>query len=410
MIARLGNTCRPIRQLGLWLGSTSLALLWHGTAHSQSLVQPYAEAGYQYDSNLFALPADITILGYPAGTKESDSTYKVVGGVHSDLHWALQDLTVDVEGRKFDYDNHTYLDHYEWLLSGKYSWVATSFLDGTLAVREERLLEPFTQQVSTVIGLETDKSADASVRIGLQPRWHLDLEVKPHELEAPQPNLPNFRLRETTSTLTLDWQVVSKLTVGADANYVQGGYYGGPTTLPYRENSQNLTLKYVATGLSTLNAAFGRSAFDTSTAQGGNTSASTGTVGYTRNLTGKTSITIQFTRALDTYIAAGNSSLDTSGLVTVDWSATRKISVALTGSETHSQFAGKPVVAVYPVGLKDHYFTGELNLTYQATTWLSAQLYGQYQTRTANSPFFTFNDKTIGFQLRTQFGVPVGGQ
>lgn len=406
MIAR--HTRRPTRTLGRALAPAALALLWHGTAHSQSLLQPYAEAGYQYDSNLFALPNDIAILGLPAGTKESDSTYKALAGVHSDFRWPGQDLTVDVEGRKVDYDEHTYLDHYEWLLSGKLAWVATSFLDGTLAVRDERLLEPFTQQVSTVLGLENDKSADASARIGLQTRWHLTLDVKPHELDAPQPDLPNFRLRETTSTLTLDWQVVSKLTVGADGRYVQGGYYGGPESLPYRENSQDLTLKYVATGLSTFNAAFGRSAFDTPAAEGGNTSATTGMIGYTRNLTGKTSITIQFTRGLNTYIAAGNSALDTSGLITIDWAATRKISVALTGSDTRSVFSGKPVVAVYPVGLKDRYFAGELNVTYQATTWLSAQLYGQYQTRNANSAFFTFNDRTVGIQLRAQLGVPTG--
>ncbi|HUN71733.1 MAG TPA: hypothetical protein VMU52_05435 [Steroidobacteraceae bacterium] len=397
---------RDARRLALPLLSALPALLWHGTAHSQTLLQPYAEAGYEYDSNLFALPNDAAALGFPPGLKLSDSTYKALAGLHADFRWPVEEFTFDAEGRRFDYANHSYLDHDEYLLAGYFAWATAGILDGTLKVRQERLLEPFSQQVSTVLSQETDRSAEASVRIGLHPQWHLDLDVKPHELDAPQPNLPDFRLRETTSTVTLTWQVVSRLTVGADGHYVQGGYYGGNgnSSLPYRQNGEDLTLNYVATGLSSFNASFGRSAFDTPAAEGGNTSAGTGAIGYTRNLTGKTKVTIQFTRGLNTYIAAGNSELDTSVLARVDWSATRKITVDLTAQETQSTLSGKPVIAIYPVGLKDHYFTGVLHLDYQATQWVSAQLYGQYQKRNANSPYFTFNDRTIGIELRAQFG------
>lgn len=404
MIARLDNARRLAM---LSLGQVGLALLWQGTAYCQTPLQPYAAADYEYDSNLFALPADAALLGIPPGTRRADSVFEALAGVRGDFRWPVDELTLTAEGRRFHYENHGSLDHDEYLLGGKFTWAAADILDGAVIVRQEHLLEPFAQQVSTVIALETDRSAEASVRIGLHPRWHLAFDVKPHETRAPQPNLPNFSLRETTSTLALTWQVVSKLTLGVDGRYVQGGYHGGPIPLPYRQNGEDLTVAYVATGLSSFEAAVGRAAFETPTAPAGNTSATTGTLGYTRRLTGKTSVTIQFVRGLNTYIAAGNSELDTSGLLTVDWRATRKITVDLTGQETHSVFSGTPLVAVYPAGLKDHFFTAVFNVDYQAVQWLDVRLYGQYQDRNANSPFFTFNSRMIGIELRSQVGPPI---
>src|SRR5690348_1747764 len=101
---RIARYCLQKRAAALASACACLALLWQGSAHAQFRLQPYAEVGYQYDSNLFALPSDAATLGYPQGIATTDSTYKALAGLHGDFRWPLEEVTLDAEGRRLSYD------------------------------------------------------------------------------------------------------------------------------------------------------------------------------------------------------------------------------------------------------------------------------------------------------------------
>jgi len=381
-----------------------LAVLWQASAFSQSAFQPYASAYYEHDSNLFDSAAGVQL---PAGITGSDTTLEYVAGLHGDAKWSLDDFTYDIEGRRFNYDRNSYLDHNSYLLSGRLAWVLANVVDGSLGVRQEQLLQPFDQRLTTTLALQTDRAADVLVRIGLQPSWHLELGVKYHQIDAPQIDLPDYGLHETTSTAALKFRVVEKLELGLDAQYLAGDIYGAPGTLPYRQGTGQFTANYVATGISTFTASAGYTDRTAVGAEAGNYSGPIGALGYTRKLTGKTSVNLQLTRTVNSYVYQGNAEIDTSAIAAVDWKATHKIDVGLNVTETHSVYIGQPIVPGYPAGLTAQYLKTNLEVRYKPERWLLFRLYGQYQRRNSNEPLFAFSGNTVGLEFRLGFSPDV---
>jgi hypothetical protein len=371
-----------------WCMGSCLGVLWQGTAFAQSQFLPYAAISYQYDSNLFALPGAGT-----AGTPGADHTVKYVAGLHTDYRWSVDQLIIDLEGRRFNYTHNSYLNHNSYLISAKLAWAIANAVSGTLGAHQEQFLEPFEQQVSRMLSLETERIADGLVRILPQRRWHVELGVRYRDVNAPQPELPDFGLRETTSSVALKWRVVSGLELGAYVNYLSGDALHTPETLPYRQVTEALTVAY-ATGLSSFNASVGYTTRNAPQEQGGNYSSPTGVLLYQRNLTGKTSVSIQLSRAVNTFVVTGETELDTAVSGRLDWKATRKIVVSLKFGEIHSVFGGQ----LYE-GRTDQYFASGLDMKYRALRWLSVRLYGHYERRTSNYPEFVFNGSTVGLEF-----------
>lgn len=377
--------------------------LWHGLAFSQSEFQPYASSSYQYDSNLFDLPSSAV----PPGISNSDSTLKYVAGLHGDARWSQDEFTCDLEGRRFNFDRNSYLDYNSYLLSGRLAWVLGSVVQGSVGVRQEQLLEPFAQEASTTLAMEKDRVADTLVRIGLQPRWHVELGAKYHQIDAPQIDLPNFGLHETTGTAALKYLVMAKLELGVDAQYLAGDVYGAPGILPYRQKTADFSANYAATGISSFTASAGYTKRTAPLLEAGNYSGPTGTLEYTRKLTGKTSLNLQLSRVVNSYVAQGNAEIDTIANASIDWKATRKINVGLKLSETHGVFTGQPLVLGYLTGLRDQYLQMALDVRYKPARWMLFRLYGQYQRRNANEALFTFNGDTIGLEVRAGYSPDV---
>ena len=59
-------------------------------------------------------------------------------GMDGTYLWSQQKLTATLEGRHFDYDHFTELDHNEYLAHVALDWKLTSLLDGILDARQEQ--------------------------------------------------------------------------------------------------------------------------------------------------------------------------------------------------------------------------------------------------------------------------------
>jgi hypothetical protein len=394
---------RHAYRLWLWV---LMSVVASGIAHAGSTFLPYASEQYEHNSNVFALPNSAAAVAANGDPTLGDSNLRTVAGFDENYLWDRQRLYGTLEGRYIEYDHFGYLSHSEYLVKLGLDWKLFSDLDGTLLGSQERLMAPFaSRDTQTQLAIDTDRHAIGKINLRIAPVWRLETSFDYHDLDAPIAGFPEYGLSETTSHAAIKYLGYSNLTYGISAEYVDGRYRNAPQVGTYDQTNFELTMTYAATGLSSFNGAVGHTQRDQGQNQG-NVSAVTGELGYTRKFSGKTSIHIDFTRAVNSYIGAGGSELDSMINVTLNYQPTFKTGLSFGFQEIWSDFTGQTVPGSDVLGRRDRSPAATLKLNYQATRWLLIQPYVNYQRRTSNDEFFSYSGTIVGIQVLAKKPAP----
>jgi hypothetical protein len=377
-------------------------------ALGQSLFLPYGSAQYEYNNNVFDLPNSSAAYLANGDPRLGDSDLKTVAGAEEDYVWGRQRFYATEEARYFEYDHFSYLDHYEYQLKLDLDWKLFSMLDGALLGTLQRYMAPFANRNTvTQLEIDIDRNAIAKVNLGISPEWRLETSLDYHNLDAPIQDYPEYGLSETTEHIALKYLGLSKFTYGLSVDYLQGRFRNAPIDGTYTQTVLDLTATYAATGLSSFNGAIGHTERDQGENQG-NVSAVTGELGYTRKLSGKTSITVDYLRGVNSYISAGGSEVDSTFSLNVNYQPTFITGITLSVQDTRSNFDGQTIVGSDALGRKDKVFGGSVKINYQVLRWLLIEPYATYQRRSSNDDFFNFSDTIIGVQVLAKMPAPPG--
>jgi Putative beta-barrel porin 2 len=394
------------RALGLGIYfATAIAVVAPRAAQAQAIVNPYVDARYEYDSNVFRAPNSEAIFIANGDPKLSDSDLRYMAGLDAAYLWSDQKFTAKVEGRRFEYDHYGDLDHSEYLADLAMNWKLTSLLDGLLEARQEHAMAPFYLGNSTQLTINTDRNIGGKLNLHFSPDWRLEAGVLSHVLDSPLQNFPDFVERDVTSHLGLVNVGISHLEYGIAFDRIDGRFENAVNVGPYTQNNTSLTVKYTLSALTTFNAAAGYTKRD-QTSNGGNVSGFTGDLRYTRQLTAKTSLSLDVSRVVNSYAAAAASEVDTTATAIVNWQATYRIGVALNLGYIHSDFVGQAIPGSNDNGRIDHSPTESLNVTYQVLRRLLLRGYLTKQSRSSNIEEFNFSDTLIGLEAKYTFGRP----
>jgi hypothetical protein len=374
----------------------------------QTHLTPYADSAYEHDSNLFDLSnAEPEVVG-AHGPTLSDNVLKIRAGFDSAYDWSQQELFAIVEGRRFIYDNFSELSHDEYLLHGGLKWKLDSVLDGIVDYQRERSMVSFlqyneTQFASTQVFLQLQSIATASINLQVTPEWRLESQGELNDLKSPRPGLLNLDLREDSIHEALRYLGFANLSAGLDVQYLDGRFENGDflETPNYHESSAALAADYTLSGLSVFHGAVGYS--DRTQAQGGSISGLTGLVAYQRDLTGKTSINLKLSRAINTYLTSAAPEVDTAAEIDLTWSATNKIKVAAGYQYLHSNYAAADIIGFLSAARVDHMQTPTFSVKYQPVDWLLVHPYFQYQSRVSTVNLYTFDGTVVGIELEARW-------
>jgi hypothetical protein len=409
-----GLFARPGQSPRAWLGILILAVAFPGaalaqldfpeTVPTQTHFTPYADGAYEHNSNLFALSSSAPQPVGRNGPTLSDSTWKARAGFDSAYDWSLQEFYAIAEGRRFTYDQFTQLNHDEYLLHGGWKWKIASLLDGVLDYQRERSMVSYlqfnaTQFASEQIYLQVQSVAIASINLQMSPEWRLQSQGKLNDQNTALPGLPDLTLREESIHEGLRYVGFANLSAGLDGEYLHGNFTGGTFLLTpgYRQSTAEFAADYVLSGLSSFHGAIGYS--DRIMERAGSISGLTGLLAYQRNLTGKTSITLKFSRAINTYITAATPEVDTAAEMDVAWNATVKIKVEAGYQWLHSSFSATDIAGVLTASRLDRLQTPTLSVKYRPVNWLIVHPYAQYQTRSSTVGVFSFHGTIYGLEL-----------
>lgn len=417
-----GSSARPRRLPKTWRGILILAVACPGIAFAQldfpptllppqTHFSPYADGAYEHDSNLFALSTSAPAPVGRNGPALSDSLWKVRAGFDSAYNWDLQEFFLIAEGRRFTYDQFTQLTHDEYLVHAGWNWKVASVLDGVLDYQRERTMVSFLQIDATEFSaaeqlyLQVQSVAIASINVQVSPEWRLQSQGKLNDQNTQLPGTPDLTLHEESVHEGLRYVGFANLSAGLDGEYLRGNFTGGAflVTPGYRQSTAEFAADYVLSGLSSFHGAIGYT--DRVLEQGGRISGLTGLASYQRDLTGKTSITLKLSRAINTYITAASPEVDTGAEADVTWNATTKIKVQAGYQYLHSSFSATDLAGVLTASRLDRLQTPSLSVMYQPMNWLIVHPYAQYQTRSSTVGIFSFHGTVYGLELegRLQF-------
>lgn len=368
-------------------------------AHADGTWTPYAAADIEHDTNIFDLPRSGPTPVGSNGPTYGDTFLEGRAGLEGTYQLDQQKFFGTAEFRHFAYRNFTELDHNEELLDGGLKWKLNRVVDGSVEYRhEQRMVQFYELSQTTTLILETENLAKASINLNVSPEWRLETHATDRDLDSPRNDIPGLSLHEESIREGVRYLGVANLSAGLDAEYLEGKYEHDPTAVTpnYHQTSLSLAGTYILSGLTNFSGTAGYIRRVDPTNAGA--SGLNGSLSYQHYLSGKTSINVQLSRLLSTYVTTGGNEIDSTAGMTVNYQATYKILIRGGYSYTHSSFPQTPI-GTTTFDRVDRFQTGNVDLTYQILRWLSIRPYARYQTRGSNDPMYSFNGTTVGVEL-----------
>ena len=367
-------------------------------AGAQNMINPYVGVRVEHDNNIYRVQnSQAALLQYGDPTL-GDTDFHYIAGVDGTYLWGLQKLTGKLEFSREDYDHFTHLDHNEYLGRLDFDWRLTTLIDGTFEFQQRRYQAPFADRDSTQLEIDTERNIVGKFNALINPNWRVETTLRSYNLEAPLQLYPDYIERDTEEDVGVKYLGTANLTYGLMFGRVQGKFENAPNVAPYTQSNVNLNLQYVVSALTSLNGAVGYTHRD----QGGgldSVSAVTGDIAYNRQLTAKTSVKLEVVRAVNSYVAAGGSEIDSTGTAAVTWQATYKLAVAAGYSYTHSTFIGQAIAGAVANDRVDNSPSAQVDINYQFFRRLLVHAYYHQQDRHSNLAEVTYSDSVEGIEI-----------
>jgi hypothetical protein len=376
-------------------------------ALSQVVLTASGSAQYESQDNVYDLPSGGVIPG-TTDTRHSDSVATYTGDLQTSYGWRRDSVYLDVNGSDLRYGRLTYLDHSVFGLDGGLRWqLDGNAVNGTIDVSRARSAVPFYTllQEQQPIVLITQQRELATFSFLASPNWRIGADAHKSESDAPVAGAANLSNSESGGGLQLTYVRNAKLTGGIAASYSTGDYGGVTAALatPYRQETVNLTSTYTVTARTAFSGQMGytRRTSDSST---DGTSGLSGSLNYRRTLTPKTSINLNFSRAVASNITNTSAELDTVASANVNYAATYKMTIQAGYTLTKRYLPGQGI----PIGTdrNDRQQFANLGVDYQWLRWLSIRAYANYQTRSSDAAGADFNATVYGISATATLRHP----
>ena len=393
------------------LGAVLAFTLAAAPAGAVTDIIPYATVGWEHNSNVFEVPSGQPPFASTGNTELGDSIVRYTAGIVGNFSWDVDKLSLSAEGQRLDYDRFSELTHNEYKFGGEFDWHMGPIVDGVLTYTQARTMEAFADTLSTELLLQTDKVASAKVRILISPEWRFDLLPTWHDQESPQALYPDFGLREKSGGASINYLGISRLTAGLLVEYTDGAYRDIIAATRYHQTTGALTADYAVTGLSSFHGELGYTTRNSTLinpaeaasvggagGQVGKTSAVTGSLGFRRKLSEKTSIDIKVLREVDSYVAGANPEVGTGGEVTLIWKPDFRFEVGLHGRLEQASIKGQGQIADFNDRV-DHFRSAGLYVKYHALSWLTLRPYATHEQRTSSFAQANYTMNVVGIDL-----------
>ena len=362
-----------------------------------------AGAEYSYNTNVFDVQSGYPAPGLSPASGYGDAYTSYSAELVLSYQSAQQKLHADLSGSDFRYQKFTQLNRREYKLDVGWSGTFWSAWNGSFALVRDRTMVPFIYLTgTTTLSVTTMQREQAGLGVQFLPRWRTEASGYSSDTDWPLPGEPDLRLKESEGEASLKYLGTGPVVSGVRVAYLTGTYSGSTDpelNTSYHQWSAGIVANY-ASGHSHLATNLSYTDRSSPGAQGAlNTiSGLTAILDYWNQISGKTSLSVNLTRAFTPYITNQSSSIDNIASLVLDWQATYRIHIRTSYAYDYAQFPGQ---GNNPTGSNrlDHLQTATLGVDYEPRPWLSIRPYASYQKRTSNFLGGNFDASVFGVKL-----------
>jgi hypothetical protein len=381
----------------------ALACCVPASAWADLKLVPYGSAQYEYHSNLLEVSGPNEAEAEHGDRKEADSVYQAKAGAELDYTAGQQQLELDGEYRRLEYQAFDDLNHNEYKFGGRFGWKLGTDTDGSIEYRQERKIASFADLDTSQLTQQTDKRASAMIGYNVTPEWRVEGTAGHDESELPLVDDADFELKDSNGSVEVKYLGIAGFSAGVLGQYRDGEYDGDlEHQRDFKEGTLQLTGDYDVSGMSHLRVQLGGTKRHEDAADGdsGNVSGFTGSLAYVRTISAKTRLDTEVFRRVESYIAGANAMIDTGGSINLGWTPTPNTLLGAHYEYTHSAFKGD---GSEDTGRNDNFNVATLDLRYQALRWLTLHPFASYRNRESNFGSESFEDVMVGAELLLRF-------
>jgi hypothetical protein len=368
--------------------------------HAQFTGSASGTVQYSHDNNVFAVNSGSTEQFGPINRSGGDSLISYQGAFDISYLLGRQELYATASDSQVKYQHFSDLDHNDYNIDLGLKWKLSDIFDGKFDVGRTRNMVQFYDLNQSTLSVNTSQRETAELGMKVAPEWRLEATASRGTVTQPLTNEPDLKSTDTTGTLTGKYLGVANFTMGVDLGFTSGNFQGTTTTtsgeLTYRQSTLGAVATYVS-GHSTFNGQIGYT--KRSSSDGLNdTSGITGDIAVNDQITPKTSVQLEVSRALNSYFLNTSAEVDTTAAVSVNWQATYKLNVNAGYTFTYRQYPGQNTD---PIGADrtDAQQYVNLSFNYQPLRWLSIRPYANVLTRVSNQIGAGFSQTVFGVSI-----------
>jgi hypothetical protein len=358
---------------------------------------------------VFARPADEPPYAGTGNTELGDTISRYLARLTGDFDWGLNRLSLNAQAERFQFNRFSQLNHTETKFGGLFDWHLGGAIDGTLEYSQRRAMASLADTLAEQLEIQTDRAVSGTFRFLLTPRWRIDLQPSWHEFDSPLQQYPDFGDKNTGLAGSLNYLGIQKLTAGLRFEYLDGRYHGIINATKYHQMTGQLTASYAVSGFSSFDGQVGYTKRENSFVNSadsnqdpnnlvGNTTGLTGSLGFRRVLSVKTSVGLRLFREIASYVAGANSEISTGGEADLKWEPDVKFTVVLRQRLATQSIQGTLAIAAF-AGRTDHIQDSELDVEYHAFKWLTLRPYFLRNRRSSNFHEANFSSSVVGLDL-----------
>lgn len=297
-------------------------------------ITPFVSAKAEHDSNVFRFRNSDDALAQRGERKRDDTLMSYRAGLTSNYTFGLQTFKLDASGGKYEYDRFSELDYEGHDVSGILDWQLGSLLKGSLEASDKRDLQGFetiTDSIDRSMRDETEASLIAKLRL------FQDWELRPRgRIARARYSLDTTRqqdLDEDEVALALSYLGRASLTVGLEGVLTQGEFIRRDeaeegSVQEYDQSTLQLVGRWQPSPASWVDYTLGATKRENEGLNVDDDSAVVGSLGVTRNISEKTSLNANLSRAIFSAQREGESSIVSTGVnVGGLWKATTYITL-----------------------------------------------------------------------------------
>jgi len=366
---------------------------------------------YSYDDNVFRLPTYFPFIGNGLAPNASREDHFDTVSVGTDDHWgfARQSLSLMLELSENFFVRNTDLDNTSGIGNFLWTWQFSSSLSGHAGVDYVRQLANSSQTLYYGKDLVSSITEYADARYALGPHWTVFGGLRNAEITNSAVEVQVNDYRNQTANGGLEYATSANDTIGAEYRYTtarapQNLFYAGLDVSDYSEQSARITLKYLPTDKTSIDAYVGYLQREYPDTTAGEFSGDIWRVNFNWQPTDKTRLVASVWRDLQAYVDAESNYFVAKGeSLMPTWAASEKINVSATFSwVTQDYIASSP--AFITLGTRRDTVNSQIiSLLYFPERSVTLTFSYDNESHNSNISEFVYSDRLMSAAVKVAF-------